>query len=413
MRSAHGLVERDLNASTFAGTSEMAERCRDVDWSATPLGRVEDWPISLRTTCALVLTSPFPMMLMWGRMCVQIYNDGYRVLMGDKHPAGLALSAQECSPDSWSVNAPLYERTMKGEHIVDGEASYPRAGVEGDAWFARQYSPVNDDEGMIAGILVSALETTPQVLSVRKAEVASRAKADFLAVMSHELRTPLNAIGGYAELLALGVRGSITPEQKHDLGRIQQSQRHLLDIINGVLNYAKLEAGVVHYAVEDVSMNELLARCEALVASQVREKQIVLQHTTTGTPLTARADGDKVQEIVLNLLSNAIKFTERGGGVTLSCAARENKRLIVCVSDTGAGIAGADLECVFLPFVQVDSKITRAQEGTGLGLAISRDLARGMGGDLTVESTIGEGSVFTLTLACGRGDMRTTSSGRT
>ena len=170
---------------------------------------------------------------------------------------------------------------------------------------------------------------------------------------------------------------------------------------------------IPHYAVEDVPMDELLARCDALVASQIREKHIELHHANCGTRLTARADGEKVQEIVLNLLSNAIKFTEPGGRVTLSCATEENRRLVVHVADTGRGIATADLECVFEPFVQVDSKITRAQEGIGLGLAISRDLARGMGGDLTVQSLVGEGSIFTLTLACGRGDTRTTSSGRT
>ncbi len=345
---------------------------------------------------------------------MQIYNDAYRPLMGEKHPSALGLRAEECWPETWNASSLMYERVMSGESIVVAEAIHPDSGaVDGNTWFTFGYSPVRDDAGVIGGILVSAVEITPQVLSKRAADAAHRAKGDFLSVMSHELRTPLNAIGGYAELLGLGVRGPITPEQRDDLERIQQSQRRLLDIINGVLNYAKVEAGILHYAVEDVPMDELLARCDALVASQIREKQIELHHANCGTRLTARADGEKVQEIVLNLLSNAIKFTEPGGRVTLSCATEENKRLVVRVADTGRGIAAADLECVFEPFVQVDSKITRAQEGIGLGLAISRDLARGMGGDLTVQSLVGEGSIFTLTLACGRGDTRTTSSGRT
>ena len=241
-----------------------------------------------------------------------------------------------------------------------------------------------------------------------QAEAANQAKSEFLAVMSHELRTPLNAIGGYAELMELGIRGPVTPEQQADLARIQQSQRHLLGLINGVLNYARVEAGAVHYDVADVPLAEVLATCEALVAPQMRAKGLALAHAGAcaggpdGTPLRVRADRDKVQQVVLNLLSNAVKFTPAGGRVELRCAAAAEPggRLAVRVevADTGIGIPPEKLASVFEPFVQVDARLTRTQEGTGLGLAISRDLARGMGGDLTAESTPGQGSTFSLTL---------------
>ena len=409
MQSRIALVPNDTRiaaATTFPGTGDVATRCRDFDWAAHALGRVDQWPTSLRTAASMVLASPFPMELLWGPDLIQIYNDGYRTLMGNRHPSGLAQPAKDCWPDSWQVNAPLYEGVRAGESVLVEEASHHilRDGVAEDAWFTMGYSPVRDESGEVAGVLVSAIETTGTVVSRRRAEVANRAKGDFLSVMSHELRTPLNAIGGYAELLALGVRGAVTPEQRADLERIQASQRHLLDVINGVLAYAKVEAGVLHYAVEDVPMDELLSRCVALVAADVREKKIDLRHAECVTRLTARADAEKVQQIVFNVLKNAIKFTEPGGRITLSCAAEENKRLIVQVSDTGVGIAPKDLECVFQPFVQVDAKRTRAHEGTGLGLAISRELARGMGGDLRAVSVLGEGSTFSLVLACGRGD---------
>jgi signal transduction histidine kinase/PAS domain-containing protein len=231
----------------------------------------------------------------------------------------------------------------------------------------------------------------------RSAEAASRAKSEFLAVMSHELRTPLNAIGGYAELMEMGLRGTVTGEQRSDLERIQRAQRHLLGLINGVLNYAKVDAGAVHYDIGDVDVDEVLATCEALVTPQTGAKRLVLRRIPTEPRVTVRADREKMQQVVLNLLSNAVKFTDPGGRISLDCVARPES-VAVRVIDTGRGIAADHLERVFQPFVQVDATLTRTQEGTGLGLAISRDLARGMGGDLTVESTLGAGSTFTLML---------------
>ncbi|MDF1503233.1 ATP-binding protein [Roseisolibacter sp. H3M3-2] len=231
-----------------------------------------------------------------------------------------------------------------------------------------------------------------------RAEEANQAKGAFLATMSHELRTPLNAIGGYVELLELGVRGPVTADQLADLGRIQRAQRHLLGLVNGVLNYAKVEAGAVHYALDDVAVDEVLRVCEALVAPQVRARALHAAYAGADPALRVRADREKLQQIVLNLLGNAVKFTEAGGRVALAAAADGDGAVRVTVADTGVGIPAELRDRVFEPFVQVDSAYTRAQGGTGLGLAISRDLARGMGGDLTVESAQGEGSTFTLTL---------------
>jgi signal transduction histidine kinase len=229
------------------------------------------------------------------------------------------------------------------------------------------------------------------------AEAANRAKSEFLAVMSHELRTPLNAIDGYAELMELGIRGPLTPEQRKDLGRIRHSQRHLLGLINGVLNYSRVEAGAVRYDIEDVPLDEVLATCEALTAPQRRAKKLDFRYDGCDTALRARADGEKLQQIVLNLLTNAMKFTEPGGRVELDCTL-DGDTVGITVTDTGRGIAAEHLERVFEPFVQVDTSRTRTHEGVGLGLAISRDLARGMGGDIVAESTKGVGSTFTLTL---------------
>jgi signal transduction histidine kinase len=231
----------------------------------------------------------------------------------------------------------------------------------------------------------------------RRAEEANRAKAEFLAIMSHELRTPLNAIGGYTELLELGVPGPVTSEQAKALARIQTSQRHLLGLINSVLNYTRIEAGAVHYSITDVPIADVLATCEALVAPQAHARRLTVRSHVDAPAPHARADREKVQQIVLNLLSNAVKFTAPGGRIEMACAERDHM-ITVRVSDSGRGIPAEQLERVFQPFTQVDAKLTRTQEGVGLGLAISRDLARAMGGDLTVESEEGVGSTFTLSL---------------
>jgi len=230
-----------------------------------------------------------------------------------------------------------------------------------------------------------------------EAEAANRSKAQFLATMSHELRTPLNAIGGYAELMELGIRGPVTDEQRHDLARVRASQRHLLGLINEVLHYAKLETGTMHYDLTAVDVGDALAAAESLVAPQARAKGLALALHPCAPDAAVRADAEKFRQVLVNLLSNAVKFTDRGGRVDLACV-RRGGCVQVVVRDTGIGIPADHLEAVFEPFVQVRTDLTRVAEGTGLGLAISRDLARGMGGDLTAESALGAGSTFTLTL---------------
>jgi PAS domain S-box-containing protein len=241
------------------------------------------------------------------------------------------------------------------------------------------------------------------------ADAANRAKAEFLAAMSHELRTPLNAIAGYAQLMEIGVPEPLPPTHREYVGRIQRSQNHLLRLINQVLSYARLEAGRVEYDLRDVTGNEMLAHVEPFVRPQVAAKSLVYECTFPDEELRVRADPEKVVQILINLVSNAVKFTSPGGRVTLSAVPATLRRLTpdrssdqraveFRVADTGMGIPAARLEDIFDPFVQVNGTLTREEGGAGLGLSISRDLARGMGGELTVASTVGGGSVFSLVL---------------
>jgi signal transduction histidine kinase len=394
------------------GSGEMFARCRAFDWASTVLGPVATWSHSLRTIASTLLASRHPMFLWWGPELVQIYNDAYRPSFGDggRHPRALGARGREFWPEIWHIIGPEIDSVL-----ATGEATWhenqlvpiERNGRIESVWWTYSYSAVRDDDGSIAGVLVVVQETTAQVLALAaaeraraEAEAANRSKSEFLAVMSHELRTPLNAIGGYADLIELGVRGPVTAEQRADLARIQQSQRHLLGLINGVLNYTRVEAGVVYYALTDVPVAETLVACEALTSPQARARGLTVTVDGGDPALTVRADPEKLQQIVLNLLTNAIKFTGTGGRIALRAATRDDA-VEIAVEDTGRGIALAQLARVFEPFVQIDAMLTRTNEGVGLGLAISRDLARGMGGDITVRSVPGEGSTFTVTLPRG------------
>ena len=231
----------------------------------------------------------------------------------------------------------------------------------------------------------------------REAENANRAKSEFLANMSHELRTPLNAIAGYVELLDMEIRGPITPAQREDLSRIKVSQRLLLRLVNDVLNFAKLESGYVAISVKNVQVLGALSAIEPLVLPQLMAKGLHFDAQTCSDEVRVVADPEKLEQILLNLLSNAIKFTPPDGTIRLFCDFMETT-VSIRVSDTGRGIPMEKQDRIFEPFVRIDEGFNRATEGTGLGLAISRDLARAMGGDLSVESTPGEGATFSLTL---------------
>jgi PAS domain S-box-containing protein len=264
-------------------------------------------------------------------------------------------------------------------------------------WFLVRSRSAHDESGKVNGLLGIAIDIEQRKRAEEEAWAASQAKSEFLASMSHELRTPLNAIGGYAELLALGIRGPLNSDQAQDIARIRRSQQHLLTLINDVLNFAKLDAGQAEYHITAVPVDEALHDTESMIAPQILKKGLRYSYRGAGKTAAILADPEKFQQIVLNLLSNAVKFTDTGGSIELSSELRGNC-IEIRVADTGPGISPEKLERIFDPFVQAERRLNQPVQGVGLGLAISQDLALAMDGKVTVESVLGEGSVFTLSL---------------
>jgi signal transduction histidine kinase len=229
-----------------------------------------------------------------------------------------------------------------------------------------------------------------------EAERANNSKTDFLAVMSHELRTPLTAIMGYEELLSDGITGPVTELQRQQLGRINASARHLLGLIDEILTFARVDVGRERIRWESMSVNHTIADAAALVEPMAAAKSINFIVELLEEDQAIQTDGTKLRQMLVNLFSNGIKFTEKGEvrvGLSVSIGSLE-----VSIADTGVGIAAENIEEIFEPFWQAEQTATRKTGGTGLGLSVTRKLARLLGGDVTVASRVGMGTIFLLTL---------------
>ena len=232
-------------------------------------------------------------------------------------------------------------------------------------------------------------------------EQASVAKSQFLANVSHDVRTPLNAILGYTSLLLRGVSGPLGPTQQESLARIDANGRHLLILINEILDISRIEAGKMPVRLSSIKLNELVDEIMSEVEPLIARSNLVVTANVPPRLAPIRSDRQKVKQILLNLLTNALKFTPRGS-VTVSCThQRSTRELAIAVADTGIGIAEADQARIFEAFSQADPTLTREAGGTGLGLSISSRLAAVLGGRITLESKLRQGSTFTLVLPLG------------
>jgi PAS domain S-box-containing protein len=316
-------------------------------------------------------------------------------------PAGHRKAGQRLRGRDWALARSL----ATGETVLNEPLEIVRFDTGERRQVLNNTAAVRDAEGRITGCVAVMFDITEQentrralVAAHAEAEEANRAKMDFLSAMSHELRTPLNAIAGYVDLMEVGIYGENSPGQLQALERVRRNQRSLLTLINDILQYARIEAGRLEFDFQDVVVADLLCEIEAMIEPQVRGAELEYCVEQCDPSLTVVADGERVRQILLNLLTNAVKFTAPGGRVSISCETTR-RRVAIHVRDSGRGIPAELVQKIFDPFFQAERKKNESsQQGVGLGLAISRDLAVAMGGDLTVETTLGHGSTFTLRL---------------
>jgi signal transduction histidine kinase len=255
--------------------------------------------------------------------------------------------------------------------------------------------------GAPAGVIVLLLDVTERVAreeelraALQRAEAASQSKSEFLASMSHELRTPLSAVVGYMELFEGDMLGPVAPEQKRYLKRVKAAARHLISIIEEILTFSRIDAGKEEVHREMLDVVQLARDVEELLEPQAVLKGLALSVTLPDRSVLVDTDPTKLRQILINLLGNALKFTDEGA-VSLEMSLAGGS-VNFCIRDSGPGIDAADLERIFDPFTQVDQSLKRRKGGTGLGLPVSRRLADLLGGSLSVESSPGTGTAFTL-----------------
>ena len=266
-------------------------------------------------------------------------------------------------------------------------------GAESGRQFTAQDLPIAEELARRSALAIENAEL------FQAAALANRAKSEFMATMSHELRTPLNAILGYTSLLADEITGPVSPAQQEQLLRIRASATHLLGLIDEVLSFSRLEAGREQLSMQEVDVRAVFEEAASLVRPMAAAKKLPLVlelPTDADGALHLETDLLKLRQILVNLLTNAVKFTDHGT-VSLAAAA-DGDEVVFRVRDSGIGIPDAHLERVFEPFWQVEQAASRRVGGTGLGLSVTRRLARLLGGDVTVESTPGQGSTFTVRL---------------
>ncbi|MDP1822218.1 MAG: response regulator [Archangium sp.] len=262
-------------------------------------------------------------------------------------------------------------------------------------------APIRDEHGAMRGVVLVFRDQSQQYAleaENRKIQEANRLKSEFLANMSHELRTPLNAIIGFAELLHDGQVRPDMPQHQEFLGDILASGRHLQQLINDVLDLAKVEAGKLEFHPEAVDLRQVVSEVVAILRTTAAEKRITVSVDIDPTLTGLTLDGSRLKQVLYNYVSNALKFTGEAGAVTVSARPEPAGRFRLEVRDTGIGVAAGELDRLFTEFQQLDAGVAKRHAGTGLGLALTRRLAEAQGGSVGVTSTPGVGSTFFVVL---------------
>ena len=392
------------------GGGEMGARVRDLDWSRTSLGPIAGWSQSLRTAVNLVLSSPVPIVMLWGTDGIMIYNDAYSVFAGGRHPRLLGSPVLEGWPEVADFNRRVMEVGLSGGTLSfrDQHLVLHRHGRPEDVWMDLSYSPIHDESGTPRGVLAIVAETTQRVLAERQIRELNealerqvhtlaeldRAKTTFFTNISHEFRTPLTLMLGPTED-ALRGRQALSGE---DLATVHRNELRLLKLVNALLDFSRIEAGRLRAAFEPTDLARLTEEITGTFRAAVERAglELAVHCDPVGE---VYVDPEMWEKVVLNLLSNALKFTLKGR-ITVTLRDVDDE-VELSVQDTGIGISPEHLPRLFERFHRIEGARGRTQEGSGIGLALVDDLVRLHGGTVSVSSQPAEGTTLTVRLRKG------------
>ena len=385
--------------------AEMRARIDAFDWASTAIGAREVWPESLRTVLSISLNTSFAMMIMWGPELVQVYNQGYVPILGDKHPRSLGQSAAECWHDIWESVGPMLLGVLeRGEPVYHENLplKMQRHGGYEDAYFTFSYSPIFD-AGAVAGVICVVSETTAHVL--REREVAERvtalaeldrAKTEFFSNVSHEFRTPLTLMLGPLDELRRNGSGG-------DVALVDMTKRNalrLLKLVNTLLEFSRIEAGRVEPLFAATDLSAFTSELANVFRPAIEQSGLAFKVAIEPVG-NVEIDRNMWERIVFNLLSNALKYTI-SGSIAIALV-NDGSDVRLSVRDTGSGIAASDLPHIFERFRRARSaQAARSHEGSGIGLALVWELVRIHDGTIAVESEAGHGTTFHVSVRCRR-----------
>jgi PAS domain S-box-containing protein len=385
-------------SGTIDRSQGMATLLAGYPWQDTALGAASTWSSSLHTATSICMKSRFPIIIFWGPDLVQIYNDAYTPILGDKHPRAFGQRASDCWPEIWDSIGPMLMGVLETNEATWAEnllLPLHRNGRVEDCYFTFSYSPIDEGERP-GGVFCAVTETTATVMRERDArERASalaeldRAKTTFFNNISHELRTPLTLMLGPLSEMEKGADGA----QRPMIEIAKRNSLRLLRLVNTLLDFSRIEAGQAEPVFQTTDVARLTEELVSLFRNPIESAGLSLV-TAFDLDDPAPIDPAMWEKIVLNLLSNAVKFTLTGEIRVALTRAGDDAQLTV--ADTGVGIPPDDLPRIFERFHRVRGVDSRSHEGTGIGLALVDELVRLHGGTIDVESRLGSGTAFTV-----------------
>lgn len=383
-----------------SGNSELHGLVRDLDWSQTPFGPMSTWPQCLKTVVDLLLRSPVPMALLWGADGAMIYNDGYALIAGQRHPKCLGAPVVDTWPEAADFNQNVIDASLKGDALTfkDHHFVLHRNGPPEDIWFDLNYSPVFNEHGVPMGTLAIVVETTDKIRVederkrlISELERSNEELSQFAHVAAHDLQSPLRMIRTYTQFVQRDLKDQLSSRTQEFMQRILEGGKRMDELIHGLLSYAQFGNGVTVSGPAAMSsiVDQALKNLETMIAES--EAEVLLGDLPT-------VQGDEIQlvQVVQNLVGNGIKYRRPGIRPSIAINAEEDGRSWrIVVSDNGQGIRSAYQEQVFEPFKRLHGHDI---PGTGMGLAVCRKIVERHGGRIWVDSEIDRGSKFSFTL---------------